>query len=160
MSDVIVQALGFVSLLAIGYSFGRLAEKRHLRNIIRREQALAHLPAVASKNPPAEAGERYELVSGSVVIASDYFKRFLAGLITLFGGRLAPYESMLDRARREAMLRMKDEARRKQAGYVFNVKYQTASVSGSGRGAGALEVLAYGTAVIPASPHGSETTPG
>jgi uncharacterized protein YbjQ (UPF0145 family) len=47
-------------------------------------------------------------VSGSVVVSVDYFKRFLAGLRTLVGGRVTSYETLLDRARREAILRCKE----------------------------------------------------
>ena len=50
------------------------------------------------------------LVNGSTVVSNDYFKRLLAILRNIFGGRVKAYESLLDRARREAVLRMKDEA--------------------------------------------------
>lgn len=137
----------FLVLLVAGYAFGRVGERRHYRRLIERERELNSLPAVASRWPPTDRAYAQVLVSGSTVIASDYFKSFLAGLANIFGGRVAPFESLLDRARREAMLRMKVQARAAGAAYVFNVKYQTASVT-PGRGA-ALEVLAYGTAMVP-----------
>ena len=43
------------------------------------------------------------LVAGSVVISEDYFKRIVSSLQSLFGGRLRSYESLVDRARREAV---------------------------------------------------------
>ena len=52
------------------------------------------------------------LIAGSVVISVDYFKRFLAGLRAIFGGRIKSYESLLDRARREALMRIKQKGRR------------------------------------------------
>jgi uncharacterized protein YbjQ (UPF0145 family) len=55
---------------------------------------------------------------------------------------------LLDRARREAILRMKDTARRRGAQMVFNVKIETVSISKGRRDAvGSVEVLAYGTAL-------------
>ena len=82
----------------------------------------------------------------------DYFKRFLAALRNLFGGRVTSYESLLDRARRESLLRMKEKAAALGASMVFNVKYETASISkGAGNTIGSIEVLAYGTALI--EPH-------
>ena len=72
----------------------------------------------------------------------------MAGMINLFGGRVTPFESMLDRARREAVLRMKDKAKTNNARYVFNVKFETTRVLVGQRGA--MEVMAYGTALIPA----------
>jgi uncharacterized protein YbjQ (UPF0145 family) len=83
------------------------------------------------------------------VISVDYFKRFLAALRNLFGGRVTSYESLLDRARRESLLRMKEQAAALGAAMVFNVKYETASISkGRGNSIGSIEVLAYGTALI------------
>ena len=49
--------------------------------------------------------------SSRVVISLDHFKRFLAGLRALVGGRIRSYETLLDRARREALMRMKEAAR-------------------------------------------------
>jgi uncharacterized protein YbjQ (UPF0145 family) len=89
------------------------------------------------------------LVCGSVVVSQDYFKAVAAGLYSIFGGRVRSYESLLDRARRESVLRMKHAAMRKGASMVVNVKFQTAQVPG--RGVGAVELIAYGTALRPAS---------
>lgn len=147
MIDLIV----FVTLLGLGYGFGRLAEARHYRSIRRREQALRDVLAIAVRfPPPAPVPGRTQLVAGSVVVSVDYFKRFLAGLRNVFGGRVRAYESLLDRARREAILRMKAEARALGADRVFNIKLETASISKGRRNAvGAVEVLAYGTACVP-----------
>jgi uncharacterized protein YbjQ (UPF0145 family) len=51
-----------------------------------------------------------ELVLGSVVIGGDFFKQVVASLASLFGMRISVAEAMLDRARREAVLRMKEKA--------------------------------------------------
>lgn len=142
----------FLVLLTLGYGFGHYAEVRHYRSLIEREGALSTLPAVASRFPPKDHHYRQVLVCGSVVISVDYFKRFLAALRNLFGGRVTAYESLLDRARREAILRMKEQARDLNARYVFNLKLETSSISkGRGNAIGSVEVLSYGTALIPDS---------
>lgn len=139
----------FLTLLLLGYGVGQHLERKHYRSIIERESRLNALPALASRNPPAKAHYHQALVTGSVVVSVDYFKRFIAALRNLFGGRVTSYESLLDRARREALLRMKEEAEVLGASMVFNVKYETASISkGNGRTIGSVEVLAYGTALI------------
>lgn len=124
-----------------------MAERRHLKSIIKRELQFNSLPAIASRYPPKEGNHDQILVTGNVVVASDYFKSFTAGLINLFGGRVRPFESLLDRARREAMLRMKKQAQAMGAEFVFNVKYETARIQQNR--AGAIEVFTYGTALIP-----------
>jgi len=137
-------------LLLIGYIFGRYAEKRHYREIIRRERELQNLPAVATKALPQIPNLDCALVTGSVVISVDYFKQFLAGLRNIFGGRVTSYETLLDRARREAQLRMKEQARDMGARIICNVKLETSSISKGGRNSiGSVEILAYGTAFIP-----------
>ncbi len=147
MTSLLVQALGVVALLVLGYLFGRVAERRHFKRIVKREAETQHLPVVASRYPPKDRAYKQQLVSGNVVIASDYFKTFLASLINIFGGRVTPFESLLDRARRESVLRMKQQAIGVNAAYVFNIKFETTRIA-SGR-LGAMEVLAYGTAMIP-----------
>lgn len=142
--------IGFLLLVLVGYIFGRTAEKRHLKSLVKREKAANALPAIASRYPADDQAYDQRLVSGNVVVASDYFKNFLAGLINLFGGRVTPFESLVDRARREALLRMKSRAEAEGAAYVFNVKFETMRV------ANAVEVLAYGTALIPAAHQASE----
>jgi len=141
----------FAILMGLGYFFGRYYEGRHYKSIFKREAEYQHILVVASRIPPV--GEKLQdslLVMGSVVISVDYFKRFLASLRSLFGGRVVSYESLIDRARREAILRMKKQASDVGADKVFNIKYETSSVSKSAKGAiGSVEVLAYGTALIP-----------
>lgn len=143
----------FIALLALGYGIGRYLERRHYRSIIEREKDLNRLPAVAARIPDPDtmrnSGE-CQLVTGNVVISVDYFKRFVAGLRNLVGGRVRGYESLIDRARREAVLRMKQQARELGSNLVFNVKFETASISKGRKNAiGSVEVLAYGTALIP-----------
>jgi len=137
----------FVVLLVSGYFFGRIAEKRHFKSIIKREGVNSVIPAIASRHPPTDQPYHQHLVGGSVVIGSDYFKSFMSGLINILGGRVTPFESLLDRARREAMLRMKEAARQRNAAYIFNVKYDTTRIA-MGKVA-AMEVFVYGTAMIP-----------
>jgi uncharacterized protein YbjQ (UPF0145 family) len=88
------------------------------------------------------------LVYGSAVISSDFFKDFVAGLKNLFGMRLDPYESLMDRARREAVLRMKRMAA--SADIIINTRIETSEIGSSSnrRAKGvAAEILAYGTAI-------------
>ena len=135
-------------LISLGYLFGRRAEKKHYQSIIEREEVMNTLPAMASRIPPTDAHYKQTLVSGNVVIANDYFKTFVAGLRNLFGGKVSSYETLLDRARREALLRMKEQAQELQADLIFNVKYETASISkGKSNKMPMIEVLAYGTAL-------------
>ena len=137
----------FLVLMTIGYFSGKSAEKRHYQSILAREREFVNLPAVTLKRtdderPVAEAN----LVSGSVVISVDYFKRFVAGLRNFFGGRMGAYESLVDRARREAILRMKEQAKR--ADIILNMRLETSTMNDGAKNAvSSIEVIAYGTAI-------------
>jgi uncharacterized protein YbjQ (UPF0145 family) len=137
-------------LLLLGYFFGRYAERKHFESIIIREAELANVIVIASKHTTAsDSNKQGMMVTGSVVISVDYFKRFSAMLRSIVGGRVTAYETLLDRARREAILRMKQEAKAMNADRIFNIKLETASISKNASGnIGSVEVLAYGTALI------------
>lgn len=152
--DLILQHLDLfilLVLLGVGYLFGRIAESRHYRSIIEREKQFADILLFAAKRPPPEVtGVDTVLVSGNTVISSDYFKLFVAGLRQLFGGRLRVYETLLDRARREAVLRLKQQTRDLGGNMIFNIKFESFNVTMGARGGiAAVEILAYGTAVLP-----------
>ena len=140
-----------LTLLCVGYIFGRIAESRHYRSIIEREKKYADILLFAAKRaPPEMTGVDSVLVSGSAVISSDYFKWFVAGLRKIFGGRFRVYETLLDRARRESILRLKQQTRELGGNAIFNVKFESFNVTMGARGGiAAIEILAYGTALIP-----------
>lgn len=147
MYDLII----FLVLIVLGYVFGRMAETKHFKSIIAREARYADLLTFSSRWPPEDLGPlQSEFVGGNVVISVDYFKRIAAGLRSLIGGRVTTYETLIERARREAILRMKAQAYGKGARLIINVKLETASITkGRNQQVGCVEVYAYGTALIP-----------
>lgn len=148
--DVII-VLTFTAILGlVGFIFGRRAERLHYAQIEAGEQASRDILITTVKRIPSNFVDGQScLVVGSVVIAEDYFKRMAAGLRNFFGGRVVSYESLLDRARREAVLRMKAEARAVGARAVFNVRFETSSLSdGNPKALFSAEVLCYGTAIV------------
>ncbi len=145
MADLLI----LMGLIALGYFAGSATERRHYRSISKREEAFLHLPAVTfrSHGSLADASES-RLVTGCAVISVDYFKRILAGLRALVGGRVKAYESLLDRARREAVLRMKEAD--PTADIIVNTRIETSSISKGGsnrQSVSTIEALAYGTAI-------------
>jgi uncharacterized protein YbjQ (UPF0145 family) len=135
MADLIAIVLSlsvFFILLMVGWLAGRAAEQRHFADLARREQALASIPVTTLRMFPGPADVSYPacLVGGEVAIASDYMKRFLASLKKIIGGRLTSYETLLDRARREAQLRMLEQAVSLGYNAVCNVRIQTVDIGG------------------------------
>lgn len=150
--DLIINLGLPIALALVGLFVGSMLERRHYQSIREREAQLRHILVFNEKRTsPAMAGRDFHLVQGSVVISSDYFKTMAAGLKSLFGGRLTSYETLMDRGRREAILRMKEQAQTLGATAIFAVRLETASLQEqSGRaGVGCAEFLAYGTAWSP-----------
>ena len=139
-----------ISLIAIGYFGGTWAEKRHYNSIEQREKTYLYLPAITVKNVNLDGAkiQQAKLVYGSVVISIDYFKRILAGLRNIFGGTIKSYETLVDRARREALLRMKEMA--PDSAMIVNVRIETSTIGKNAhkKGVGCLEAIAYGTALF------------
>lgn len=140
------QIASFLLLLLLGYIVGSLNERRHFRRIEAEEARLAHITVVNMKRVP-DGPEGATLVSGNVVIAIDYFKKIMASLRMIFGGELRSYQSLMIRARREAILRMKREAEKLGADMVYNVRLEFSAIGSQPQVIGGAELLAYGTAV-------------
>ncbi|PKL41604.1 MAG: hypothetical protein CVV41_17785 [Candidatus Riflebacteria bacterium HGW-Riflebacteria-1] len=147
---IIVLLLFTVVPLFIWYKIGKHFEDKHFVDIIEREKRMIDLAVTPSDTiDPNRRVEAVGMVTGHVVIGSDPFKRYIASLVNLIGGRISVFEAPLDRARRESMLRMKEQALRLKADEVVNFRMETMSICGgkSDQPLGIVEVVVYGTAV-------------
>ena len=142
------QIIIFLILLGVGYFLGNRREQKHYEDIKRREKSTLHVPLMSwgAKQELPYAHDA-EMIVGSVVVANDYFKTMSASLRNLVGGRVTVYETLIDRGRREAMLRMKESAMEWGASQVINVRFETSNIGGQGQAAGAVEIMAYGTGI-------------
>ncbi len=136
-----MEIVTFFVLLGLGFWIGGATERKHLADLQTRERAI-EIPVRADKLG-LETVEEGTLVQGSVVMGHDYFKSTLSTLQGLVGGSLGAYEALLDRARREAILRMMEKAQSMGAHEVVCLRIENFPVTKGG----AVEVFAYGTAV-------------
>ena len=154
MADLLgalIYLLFAVGMLALGYVIGITVENRHFRSLEEREAKLAHIITSNLKTVPVDQViHRCMYVDGQAVIGSDYFKTFATKVRTFFGGEIRSLERIMERARREATVRMLEAAQMQGATHVYNVRLETSNI---GRGMGAnkglimAEVHVYGTAV-------------
>ncbi|WP_180126281.1 MULTISPECIES: YbjQ family protein [unclassified Acinetobacter] len=142
MDALIFKVLIFVVLFCIGWGFGRHIEQKHLKELEAQEKRLAHIHI---DNNRFKTTEHFgQLISSNVVISHDYFKYVIANIQNFFGGRLTSYESIVDRARREAVVRLKQEAEKMGANQIMGLRLSTTELGMQG---GMVEVFAYGTAI-------------
>jgi len=153
--DILLENMDLIislGVIMIGYFAGSAAERKHYTSIKKREKETLGFPVVTAEAYFADGRVKESfMVSGSVVISMDYFKRLLGNLRNLFGGRVKAYESLIDRARREAILRMKEEAQMMGGDMITNLRLDTSTLTGSANRRsqiGSVEVIAYGTAVV------------
>ncbi len=158
MTAALIQLLLPWFLILLALLTGTALEKAHFKRIHLREARFANLPALNTKQIPEDSDiVESRLVLGDVVVSIDYFKRFLASLRNIFGGEVKSFGSLLDRGRREAILRMKEQC--PDADLIINLRVETSSVSkGAKKQLGSVEVLAYGTAIRFATGSGVENS--
>ena len=150
-----IQFAPIVVLLILGFTIGTLVERAHFKRLAVREAALKDMFVTNLKSfPPEWNATSCGLVTGEVVIASDYFKTFAAGLRKLIGGELHTYESLMVRARREALARMMESAKGQGANCVASVRFSTTNIGSARRrrAAAMVEMYAYGTAMYVTDP--------
>lgn len=129
-----------------GWMVGRSRERAHFHELDQRERDLSHLIVHDLDDLEGRTDvSAAVIVFGESVIASDYYKTFAASLRAIVGGEVKSLGTMLERARRQAIVRMLEEAEARGAHSVINVRLETTDVGG-GR-APFSEVVAYGTAL-------------
>jgi len=92
--------------------------------------------------PGREAKEVLGVVFGVCVQTKHIGKDLRAAGRTIIGGEAKTYTELVEEARRTAMQRMIDDAKKIGADAVVGMRYSTAQTM-----AGAAEVIAFGTAV-------------
>lgn len=141
-----------VMLLGLGYFVGAGRERRHFAELEDRDARHRDFPVYDIDFVPLHVTPKgAELVMGQVVIASDYFKTWLASWRSIFGGEMKSFVNMTERGKAEARLRMIEEARKKGAVAIVNVRFETSEIGGNvqaNQGRAMSEVLCYGTAVF------------
>lgn len=142
MDGLIIQIVIFTILFSVGFGFGRYNERKHLQYLDEQEQRLAYIRVNNSRF--IESTFPGHMISSNVVISHDYFKYAIANVQNMLGGRLTSYESVVERARREAIVRLKLEAEKMGADQIMGIRLSTTELGMQG---GMVEVFAYGTAI-------------
>ena len=145
----------FVVILPLCFLIGGLVigthnDKKHMESILAREAE--HRGIRLDNRKRVESPETVEMavvVNGGYVAATDYFKSFATRLRSLVGGEMTSIMTLMERARREAILRMIEEARKQGATEVWNIRLESSNINqmAGKQGAAQVELLAYGTAV-------------
>lgn len=147
MEGLIFKVVVFFILFFIGWGFGRHIERKHFKQLDEQEQRLAHIRLDSSRFKTADT--QGQLIISNVVISHDYFKMVWATIHNFFGGQLKTYETVVERARREAVVRLKHQAEQLGATQILGLRLCTTEIGMQG---GMVEVMAYATVILPHTP--------
>ena len=141
---VVNNGLQAVGIGAIGWLIATYMERRHNTQMSAREKLLADVRVSTTKKAGPKAREGV-MVIGSVVIAHDFFRTLIIQFRKLIGGNIKPYERLVTRGRREAFIRLREEAALRGLDHVINVRFGSSHISG--RFLSSVELVAYGTGI-------------
>ncbi len=134
-------------LLFLWYGFWTYLEKKHYKRIKIDENELKNIVILSKRDAKEIQLEWTKLLNWNVVISIDFFKKFVAGFINFFWWKIVVYETLLDRARREAIIRVKKQAKNLWYNCLINLRLETSSISKWTKwNVWSIEVLAYATA--------------
>ncbi len=149
--EFIIGLLFFVvPLIICGVLIGQFVERSHFKSLQAHEQERGDFLITQVKSYPSAIRGQLPptLVCAEVVIASDYLKNFFASWRNLFGGEVRSYSRMTERAKREVIRRLVDQAKSQGYNAICNVRIETAEI-GDRRQKGAQAMsscIAYATA--------------
>jgi len=142
--DIII----FIIVIACGMYFWKKVEKKHYASILEREERYKNIVVLSDKDLKRVKNVSPDalMIMEWTVVSIDAFKKLMAGFVNIFGGRMKAYESLVDRARREAILKVKQRAVEGWYNAIWNLRLETSSISKNAKKAvGAVEALAYAT---------------
>ena len=148
-----IVVIGLLALVIL-FSYLTARDQAHFEIIKKREFELLYFPIHTLEYDPNVGtmltirAQHSFLVSSSIAISANAFMVFIANIIAIFGGNISFYESLLDRSRRETILRLKEDAIAKGAHEILNLRFEYTSGVMSRENNRYIEVLAYGTAII------------
>jgi len=131
--EIIIALVFTGALLILGFVAGTFAEKSHFKRLDAREAVNMQTLQTQSKLflSPTAGGKTPMMIHSETVVASDYFKNFLSGFRKFFGGEMKSYNSLMERARRESLAKLIEQAREMGYNAVCNVRLEPADVSGA-----------------------------
>ncbi len=127
-----------------GWALASYMEHRHNKKMSIREADLEDVVITSARRAGPDMTEAM-MITGSVVVCHDFFRTLFIKLRQIIGGNIIHYERLLMRGRREAFIRMQEEAKFRGFKKVINVRFGSSHISG--RFLPAIELTAYGTAV-------------
>lgn len=132
---------------AVLWAVAYYIRRRHVRSLEEREAQNAKAVKITNFRHIPEGYADPALVVGNVVLGHARVRGLSILLRRIFGGNIGLLEDLVARARREAILRLIEEAQARGAALIVNLRFQSFAIGTGENGAMGVEILASGTAV-------------
>lgn len=131
----------------LSWIYGSRLIRKQWQEVLEAERVFARRPETSLRTiPNPESIAEIRFVIGNAAISPGNFNRWLAGIKSWFGGELHNYTKLVDLARRQALVRMKEVF--PEADLYANCKIETSYIDHpKGRGILCVEVSAAATGV-------------
>lgn len=126
----------------LGWSIASFFEYRHFSSIRKREEAHNHI-SLSTRNVHDHTDTDGVLLVGSVMVSHDFFRTLIIVIRKVIGGNVSLYERLAARGRREAIVRLKEEAELRGIKEVINIRFDTVKISA--RFLSGVAMTVYGT---------------
>lgn len=141
----------FIVIILLGLFFGKRTEKKHYTSILEREEKFKHIVILSDKDTRNMSNIQEDnslMIAEATVVSIDAFKKLMASFVNIFWGKMKAYESLVDRARREAVLKVKQVAYENDYNALANLRIETSSITKNAKKTvGAVEALAYASGI-------------
>ncbi|MCC5849836.1 MAG: heavy metal-binding domain-containing protein [Verrucomicrobia bacterium] len=137
-------------LLVIAFFGGNAIALNHNKRLEARQQLVDHIRITDLKGyiRPQPGRCTPGLFCAEITLGIDHFRGFLGKLKNILGGEVKSYEKTLDRARREAILQVMEQAHAAGMNAVTNLRLEFVDISGNAnraKKAAMVTIMAYGT---------------
>ena len=147
----LILSVGLSLLVTVGpllfsWIFGNIYQKKKQEELGVRVKAFGTDNLTTLKSPPTQVSAS-GLLTANIIMSVSWWQKLVGGIKTVFGGQVQTWDGILAWARKEAMQRLREQARAGGFDNVINVRLETSEIQSSKGRNTAVEILAYGTGI-------------
>jgi len=135
-----------VVTLLFSWIFGNIYQRKKQEELEVRVESFGTDNLTTLKSPPTQVSAS-GLLTANIIMSVSWWQKLVGGIKTIFGGQVQTWDGILAWARKEAMQRLREQARAGGFDNVINVRLETSEIQSSKGRNTAVEILAYGTGI-------------
>ena len=120
-------------LILLAMTVGGYNERTHVNSLEQRESETADMVVSQLKSFPGfiSSDKPPKMFISETIISAHYVKMILVSIRNLFGGEVKSFRVIMERARRESVLRVLEQARQEGYNAVCNIRLDSVDINGA-----------------------------